>query len=370
MASHGVPRAATREQRTVEARKKELQEIEQYRSLVTDIQDGVNKKDFSPELLEKTSTLLRKNPEYYTIWNIRRRIFANELDSLSAQVESQQLAEDKKYSQVLDIIHLDLQFLFPLLLQYPKCYWIWNHRVWLLQQATIHLPSEKARSLWEDELKLVGKMLTRDSRNFHGWGYRRTVIDSLESTSLSGRSMARDEYDYTTKMIGQNLSNFSAWHNRSRLILRILNEEHASAEERKQMLDEEIKLIQKALFDPYDQSLWFYHQSLMSTFDPETAAASMAPELSNDDRLGYVKAEQEFIEDLLEDAEDSKWVYQALMECALIEARLTGGLSADVRTKIRGWLVKLKELDPLRSGRWADTEQVLLKDTAFREQSS
>lgn len=50
--------------------------------------------------------------------------------------------------------------------------------------------------------------------------------------------MARDEYDYTTKMIGQNLSNFSAWHNRSRLILRILNEEHASAEERKQMLDE------------------------------------------------------------------------------------------------------------------------------------
>lgn len=108
----------------------------------------------------------------------------------------------------------------------------------------------------------------------------------------------------------------------------------------------------------------------MSTFDPETAAASMAPELSNDDRLGYVKAEQEFIEDLLEDAEDSKWVYQALMECALIEARLTGGLSADVRTKIRGWLVKLKELNPLRSGRWADTEQVLLKDTAFREQSS
>lgn len=188
-------------------------------------------------MLEKTSALLRKNPEYYTIWNVRRRIFANEFDNLSAQVETQQLTEDKRHSQVLDILNLDLQFLFPLLLQYPKCYWIWNHRLWLLQQATSYLPSEKARSLWEDELKLVGKMLTRDSRNFHGWGYRRTVIDNLESTTLGGKSMARDEYDYTTKMIGQNLSNFSAWHNRTRLILRILNEESASAAERKKMLD-------------------------------------------------------------------------------------------------------------------------------------
>lgn len=107
----------------------------------------------------------------------------------------------------------------------------------------------------------------------------------------------------------------------------------------------------------------------MSTFDPETASQSMAPELSDDERLSYVKAEQEFIEDLLEDAEDSKWVYQALMECALIEAKLIGGLSADERRKIRAWLAKLKELDPLRSGRWADTEQSLLADAAVREQT-
>lgn len=182
--------------------------------------------------------MLRKNPEYYTIWNIRRRTFANEFDNLTTQVETHQLTEDTKHAQVLDIINLDLQFLFPLLLQYPKCYWIWNHRLWLLQQATTHLPSAQARLLWEDELKLVGKMLTRDSRNFHGWGYRRTVIDNLESTKLEGKSMTRSEYDYTTKMIGQNLSNFSAWHNRTRLILRILDEEHATAAERKQMLDE------------------------------------------------------------------------------------------------------------------------------------
>lgn len=79
-------------------------------------------------------------------------------------------------------------------------------------------------------------MLNRDSRNFHGWGYRRTVVDNIER--LKSSSMAKEEFDYTTKMIGINLSNFSAWHNRSKLILRILHEQSASDEERKQMLDD------------------------------------------------------------------------------------------------------------------------------------
>lgn len=81
-------------------------------------------------------------------------------------------------------------------------------------------------------------MLTRDSRNFHGWGYRRIVIAQLEDPLLNGTSRARDEYEYTTKMISQNLSNFSAWHNRSKLILKILDEEEATFSERKAMLDE------------------------------------------------------------------------------------------------------------------------------------
>jgi geranylgeranyl transferase type-2 subunit alpha len=81
-------------------------------------------------------------------------------------------------------------------------------------------------------------MLTRDSRNFHGWGYRRTVVASLESKALNGSSMVRTEFDYTTKMIGLNLSNFSAWHNRTKLVLSILEEKSATDEERRQMLDD------------------------------------------------------------------------------------------------------------------------------------
>ena len=153
-------------------------------------------------------------------------------------MEDGSLNEDDRHAQVLDIVQLDLQFLFPLLLKYPKCYWIWNHRLWLLEQATLQLPRTTAARLWEEELGLVGKMLTRDSRNFHGWGYRRKVVDNLESQALNGQSMARKEFNYTTKMIESNLSNFSAWHNRTKLIQRILSEESASDEDRKQMLDD------------------------------------------------------------------------------------------------------------------------------------
>jgi len=172
------------------------------------------------------------------MWNHRRRIYANEFVSIQEKYTQGELAAENRDSQILDIINLDLQFLLPLLIQFPKCYWIWNHRVWLLEQATTMLPAAKARPIWEEELRLAGKMLTRDNRNFHGWGYRRTIIDNLESKALDGKSVALDELDYTTKMIRTNLSNFSAWHNRTKLMAKILDEKNASDVERKQMLDQ------------------------------------------------------------------------------------------------------------------------------------
>lgn len=196
----------------------------------------MEREEFTPELLQQTAELLKKNPEYYTIWNHRRRIYENEFQQLNFSVANGQLSDDQQQSQVLDIINLDLQFLFPLLLKFPKCYWIWNHRLWLLDQSTMLLPTYKSLPLWQHELGLVGQMLTKDSRNFHGWSYRRTVIANLEA--LTGHSMGRKEFEYTTKMISTNLSNFSAWHNRSKLILRMLDEQKANDTDRQQMLDD------------------------------------------------------------------------------------------------------------------------------------
>jgi geranylgeranyl transferase type-2 subunit alpha len=95
----------------------------------------------------------------------------------------------------------------------------------------------------------------------------------------------------------------------------------------------------------------------MCTFDPDVATQTMAPTLSKADRLVYVAREREFIEDLLEDAKDCKWVYQALIECSLITAKVEGSLSVEAKEDVQKWLVELRKLDPLRKGRWDDLEK-------------
>lgn len=142
---------------------------------------------------------------------------------------------------VASLIKNDLLFLIPLLKSFPKCYWIWNYRVWLLDEAKRLLPASISRRFWQEELGLVGKMLNLDSRNFHGWGYRRFVIETLrelKSAEQPSEDMTQAEFDYAKKMIGANLSNFSAWHYRTKLIQRLLNERSASDEERRKMLDD------------------------------------------------------------------------------------------------------------------------------------
>jgi len=241
----------------------------------------VAERQYTLEVLDLTSKLLSKNPEYYTIWNVRRRLliyglFSKPSDSSSPLTELQSTSQTAtttissadgfssiisssaasketqlnpasqtpgKNGTTLDFIKDDLDFIFPLMIQYPKCYWIWKYRIWLLKEANSRLEPQVARELWTRELVLVGKMLTRDSRNFHGWGYRRTVVSELESAKLNGTSMVESEFEYTTKMINQNLSNFSAWHRRSKLIPRLLDERKASDEARRQFLD-------KGMFSP------------------------------------------------------------------------------------------------------------------------
>ncbi|OAX83246.1 hypothetical protein ACJ72_02391 [Emergomyces africanus] len=369
MASHGVPRYGASTQRTEGARQKELQKIRAYNELVHIVNSQKTEHNFSAEALDKTSELLSKNPEYYTIWNTRRLILQHLFSKATSSTDGES-GEDR----IKIIIKADLQFLFPLLRGYPKCYWIWNHRLWDLEQTTLLLPPAVSRSFWQEELALVGKMLSLDNRNFHGWGYRRQVISALEGLGFNNdghpekdsskaasapKSMAQAELDYTTKMISANLSNFSAWHNRTQLILRLLNEQSASDEDRKKMLDNEIKLIHRALIDPYDQSLWFYHQNLMCTFDPLLASGSMAPNLTDADRLEYLANEVEAITEMLDGEEDCRWIYQALINCSVIISRVEGSMSTKMKQQVSGWVGELKRLDPLRQGRWLDLEASL-----------
>ena len=85
----------------------------------------------------------------------------------------------------------------------------------------------------------------------------------------------------------------------------------------------------------------------------------MTPNLTELQRKSILAAELEFMEELLEDAKDSKWVYQALIECTMLSAKLAGLMTEDRKDQILSWLGELKKLDTLRNGRWQDLERSL-----------
>lgn len=268
-------------------------------------------------------------------------------------------AEEDRIDTVTSTLQSELTFTIPLLLEYPKCYWIWNHRSWILTQAITLLPVAIARQIWLSELALASKMLVKDRRNFHAWSYRRSVVSKLESKALEGSSMAEAEFEYTTKMIRADLSNFSAWHNRSQLAMRVLDERNAGPEERKRFLKDELSLVQEGLnVGPEDQSLWYYHQFLMSQVAEYVGRATLAPALTADERIEIVEKEIVDIRDLLEDYEDVKWIYEVLLEYSIALEGLSEsqrvGDGEDTRRDQETWLAKLRELDPMRAGRWDD----------------
>lgn len=118
----------------------------------------------------------------------------------------------------------------------------------------------------------------------------------------------------------------------------------------------ELAFIHNALFDPYDQSLWFYHQNLLASFDPSQASKSIAPALDRSERIRYLEKEIDFISEMLEDTQDCKWIYQALIECKLLMGQIQGSLSSSDQFIMKDWLNRLKSLDQLRQGRWEDLE--------------
>ena len=98
----------------------------------------------------------------------------------------------------------------------------------------------------------------------------------------------------------------------------------------------------------------------MCAFDPSTAMSSMVPNLSTEEKLEYLAEERHFMDEVLDEAKDCKWVYQALIEGSLIRKKLTETVSDQERNEVSGWLNELKRLDPLRKGRWADLQKTLV----------
>lgn len=120
-------------------------------------------------------------------------------------------------------------------------------------------------------------------------------------------------------------------------------------------------MMRNALWtDSFDQSLWFYYQFLMTTLVDPVGHATIVPNFTRDDRVEYVNRQLVDLRDLLDGAEDCKWIYNALLDYTLavceIEERQC---SSDEKEDLKAWIGELQKLDPARSGRWIDLENSL-----------
>ncbi|KAI0421943.1 prenyltransferase alpha subunit repeat protein [Xylaria grammica] len=366
MASHGIAR--TIRGRTDQQRLQDLEKIKIYRDLESQVRSQAALGNYDLALFNLTTKLLGLNPEYHTIWNVRRRCLLSgllpsppdESPSLNAPASQAQSSDAPNLNSDGSVFQSELTFIIPLLLKFPKSYCIWSFRKWVLSQAILRLQAPIAREIWESELGLVSKMITRDSRNFHAWGYRRFVVAKLESHELQGKSMAETEFTYTTNAIERNLSNFSAWHNRSQLIPRLLDERCADDKMRAAFFDKELNNVREALdVGPEDQSLWNYHSFLISHLVDHRGRQTIVPALTLPERTAYLRREVDEIKDLLEDYPNIKWIYMGLLECSLGLERL--GYEVDRSSSgfhgSETWLLKVRALDPMRTGRWIDMER-------------
>lgn len=102
-------------------------------------------REYNQNTFKLTSQLVEWNLDYYTIWNYRR-ILLQECVLKGLDAEEQQKLYNKELMLFLQLIKKN-----------PKSYWMWNHRIWCLQ----NMPKPD----WQAELGLVEKMLTMDARN-------------------------------------------------------------------------------------------------------------------------------------------------------------------------------------------------------------
>lgn len=270
---HGRLKVKTSKEQEEEQKIKEREKAYNFRHLsqkLFDLRPTIKGSNNQEEIFKLTTELLQINPDFYTVWNIRR-------EALLEHIE-QHKEEDT------NIWKNELSFTIDCLRKNEKSYSVWQHRIWILS----NLP----KSQYSDELLLCNSFLAKDDRNFHCWDYR-SYISDMAGTPIE------EEFNFTTEKIRANFSNFSAWHRRHKLLIRGLSMPPADCPKNcdlKSIWLSEYDMILNALFtDPSDQSPWLYHNWLVKN------------------NFGHWSQEQMSKLNTLQELEpDNRWVKQAL----------------------------------------------------------
>jgi geranylgeranyl transferase type-2 subunit alpha len=237
---------------------------------------------------------------------------------------------------------------------------------------------------WTREMMIVEGYLERDGRNFHSWDYRRYLISSIlslpppivedgqgeKSRKEMKKPTTRSELNYTTQKISSNFSNFSAWHYRTKLLIKLWDEEAKEGkgvEEKEKKIESEFDLVKQAMWsDPNDQSAWLYHRWLVgkgiSLCLHLRGGFSVLTECATG-TIPIVRREIQGIEELLEEEPDSRWsldsliYYKKLLKALLLSSPTSVNLDQEIleldsdRTEM---LKKLQLVDPMRKNRYED----------------
>ena len=317
-------------------RAKMVKKAGMFQELSTIIAKSRDKGDRSEKALELTSKMLSMNPDCYSWWNYRREILldlyggAEEL-GLTMEAPSGEEAKVKTSrdeSKAAAVRDTELQLTVEGIMKNPKSYPAWSHRQWIIQRFECD---------YGHEMKLCSEMLNLDQRNFHCWNYRRWVSD------ISKRSFSK-ELEYCYEKIEQNFSNYSAFHHRS-VYFRDLHKEK-SFREIIPLLKVEFAIVENATFtDPYDQSAWWYHRFLVKHLERQEGVS----EEDGSAAKGVLAEQRELYHSLAEHEPGCKWTLDALLHILSMQERWGEGQEVEVRESL---LAKLREVDPLRIGRF------------------
>ncbi|KAF8956549.1 Rab geranylgeranyltransferase, partial [Entomortierella lignicola] len=143
---HGQKKEKPESSELLKARQeREAVQVREYCDLKDSFKDIVDSKKRDNDSLRITTSLLRKSPDYYTVWNVRRTIL---LEGFLKNSDDE--TANKIYTSELEFVQENLKL-------NPKSYWMWNHRRWCLE----HMSQPR----WDKELAMVSKFLELDSRN-------------------------------------------------------------------------------------------------------------------------------------------------------------------------------------------------------------
>lgn len=79
----------------------------------------------------------------------------------------------------------------------------------------------------------------------------------------------------------------------------------------------------------------------------------MAPDLTPAEKMAYIRKEISKIREMLDGAEDCKWIYQSLIHLNILHHKICNDWF-EPASHVDEYIDELTKLDPLRLGKWND----------------